>query len=145
MDPHEILRNGHQILDAVLLGQGFTFNETEGGKSSGGHFASGKYEKGNRNLELHFRWSLGLVRYHIGDLSLSHENYMCALLGPSGGNKYPGFSEDPLDAFRDLAYDLGRFCGDFLAGPGEEFARCVKIAKNLETRSGLSRMAEFER
>ena len=29
-----------------------------------------------------------------------------ALLAPNGGNKFPGFSDDPLDAFRDLAYDL---------------------------------------
>src|ERR1700688_2219268 len=124
MNPREILHNGRQILDAVLVIQGFTFMETESGESSGGHFASGRYEKMDRYLEIHFRSSLGLVRYHIGELSLSHEEYMSALVGPNGGNKYPGFSNDPIDAFRDLAYDLERFCRDFLSGSGQEFARC---------------------
>jgi hypothetical protein len=144
MNPREILNNGRQILDPVFIGGGFTFTETEEGKGSGGRYASGRYEKGDRYLEIHFRWNLGLVRYHIGELSLSHENYMRALVGPNGGNKYPGFSDDPIDAFRDLAYDLEKFCRDFLSGPGEEFARCVKIAKGVEKRSGFSRMADFE-
>jgi hypothetical protein len=144
MDPHEILNNGRKALDAVLVGRGFAYKETEGGRSSGGQYASGRYVKGDRYLEIHFRHSLGLVRYHIGELSLSHEDYMRALVGPNGGNKYPGFPNDPIDAFGDLAYDIQMFCQDFLSGPGEEFARCAKIAKVSENRSGFSRMAEFE-
>jgi len=144
MNPREILENGRQILDPILLGYGFAFKETQCGKSSGGLYASGRYEKGDRYIEVHYRGGLGLVRFHIGKLSLNHENYMFAQLGPKGGNKYPGFSDNPIDAFRDLAYDLESFCKDFLSGSGRDFAQCVEIAKKSEKRPGFSRMTEFE-
>ncbi len=44
---------------------------------------------------------------------------MRALLAPSGGNQYPGFSDDPLDGFRHLAHNLENFASDFLNGSGE--------------------------
>src|SRR3979490_886340 len=113
MNPHEILESGRKILDVVLVPHGFAFKETAVGKSSGGDYASGKYGKADRHLEIHFRFSLGLVTYHMGALAISHEAYMCSLLGLQGGNKYPGFSDDPLEAFRDLAFDLNTFCSDF--------------------------------
>ena len=80
----------------------------------------------------------------MGTLVIMHEAYMRSLLGTQGGNKYPGFSEDPLDGFRDLAFDLEKFSADFLAGAGEEFARCIKISEEYEKQSGISRVAEFE-
>jgi len=46
---------------------------------------------------------------------------MRAVLGTKGGNQYPGFSSDPIDAFRHLAHDLGRFCQAFLSGADGEF------------------------
>ena len=144
MKSHEILESGRKILDAALVPHGFAFKELEVGKSSGGDYASGKYEKADRYLDIHFRFSLGLVTYHMGALAISHESYMRSLLGSRGGNKYPGFSDDPLEAFRGLAFDLKTFCSDFLSGPGEEFARCVRIAQEYEKRSGFLRMAEFE-
>ena len=144
MDPREILQNGQQILEAVLVTNGFTFKETQSGKSSGGNFASGKYEKADRRLEIHVRHSLGLVTYHIGPLTISHEAYMRAQLGSQGGNRYPNFSDDPFEAFRSLAFDLKTFCSDFLSGPGEDFARCAKIAEEHENRSGFSRMITHE-
>lgn len=116
---------------------GFKLIEWEPGKSSGGNFASGEYVKGDRRLEIHFRYSLGLVTYHMGDLSLPHQAYMRALLGKSGGNKYPGFSNDPLDGFRHLKHDLENFCGDFLAGTGEEFGRCVQANATAAKPTGF--------
>ena len=144
MDPREILENGRQVLDTVLVTHNFVYKETEFGKGSGGNYSSGRYEKANRYLEIHFRFSLGLVTYHVGALAISHGWYMCSLVGTQGGNKYPCFSDDPLEAFRGLAYDLKTFCSDFLSGPGEEFARCVRIAQEREKRPGFLRMAEFE-
>jgi hypothetical protein len=144
MTPREFIENGRVILDSVLLPHGFAFKEIESGKSSGGEYASGRYEKADRNLEIHFRHTLGLVTYHIGALAISHEAYMRSLLGTKAGNKYPGFSNDPLEAFSNLAFDLNSFCLDFLMGSGKEFARCVAIAQEYEKRSGFLRMAEFE-
>jgi hypothetical protein len=144
MNPHEFLESGRKILDAVLVPDGFAFKEMTVGKGSGGDYARGKYVKADRHLEIHFRFSLGLVTYHMGALAISHEAYMRSLLGTQGGNKYPGFSDDPLEAFRGLAFDLKTFCSDFLSGPGEDFARCVRIAQDCEKRPGFLRMAEFE-
>jgi hypothetical protein len=141
MNALETFRAGCGILDEVLKPLGFTLVEGESGQSSGGNFASGEYVKGDRRVEIHFRHSLGLVTYHIGSLLLTHDAYMRALLGRDGGNKYPGFSDDPLDGFRDLRYDLTHFCGDFLSGTGEEFERCVVKAKEREKIKGFEALS----
>ena len=81
---------------------------------SGGNFAWGEFVREDLRIELHFRQSLGLVRYHVGDQSAFHESYMREL-GLWDQCRYPGFSEDPVAAFHDLAHDLG-LADDFLSG-----------------------------
>jgi hypothetical protein len=137
MNALETFRVGCKILDEVMNPHGFFLIEGLSGTSSGGNFARGEYIRGDRKLEIHFRFSLGLVTYHMGDLSLRHESYMRALLGKDGGNQYPGFSDDPLDGFSHLSYDLSHFCGDFMNGSGEEFERCVVKAKEQEKIKGF--------
>jgi hypothetical protein len=112
--PKEALLDGAKILDAVLLPKGFRFQFRKEGKGSGGNFACGEFVREDRRLELHFRQSLGLVRYHVGDQSAFHESYMREL-GGWDQCRYPGFSEDPAAAFHDLAHDLG-LADDFLSG-----------------------------
>ena len=112
--PKEALLDGAKILDAVLLPKGFRFQFRKEGKGSGGNFAWGEFVREDRRLELHFRQSLGLVRYHVGDQSAFHESYMREL-GGWDQCRYPGFSEDPAAAFHDLAHDLG-LADDFLSG-----------------------------
>ena len=141
MNALETFRTGCKILDEVLNPHGFFLVEGASGESSGGNFARGEYVRGNRRLEAHFRYSLGLVTYHLGDLSLTHESYMRALLGKNGGNQYPGFSNNPLDGFRHLSYDLAHFCGNFLNGSGEEFERCVDKAKEQEKIKGFKALS----
>jgi hypothetical protein len=141
MNALETFRAGCRILEEIMNPHGFFLIEGASGNSSGGNFARGKYVRGDRRLEIHFRGSLGLVTYHRGDLSLTHEAYMRALLGKNGGNKYPGFSDDPLDGFRHLRYDLAHFCEDFLNGSGEELERCVMKAKELEKIKGFKALS----
>ena len=141
MNVIEIFRAGREILDEVMKPHGFTFVEGPSGHSSGGNFASGEYVKGDRRLEIHFRYSPGLVTYHMGSLSLTHDAYMRALLGRGGGDKYPGFSDDPLDGFRHLRYDLSHFCGGFLYGSGEGFERCVVKAREQEKIKGFKSLS----
>jgi hypothetical protein len=112
--PKQALLDGAKILDAVLLPKGFRFQFRKEGKGSGGNFACGEFVREDRRLELHFRQSLGLVRYHVGDQSAFHESYMREL-GGWDQCRYPGFSEDPAAAFHDLAHDLG-LADDFLSG-----------------------------
>ncbi len=141
MNALETFRAGCKLLDEVMNPHGFLLVEGASSSSSGGNFASGEYIRGDRRLEIHFRYSLGLVTYHIGDLSLTHEAYMRTLLGKNGGNQYPGFSNDPLDGFRHLGHDLAHFCGDFLNGSGEEFERCVVKAKEQEKIKGFKALS----
>ena len=56
--------------------------------------------------------------------TLLHEDFAHAAVG-RGQARYPGFSDDPLDGFRDLATDLVRFGSVFLAGTTAEFAALV--------------------
>jgi hypothetical protein len=74
--PKEALLDGAKILDSVLLPKGFRFQFREEGRGAGGNFAWGELVREDRRLELHFRKSLGLVRYHVGDQSAFHESYM---------------------------------------------------------------------
>lgn len=139
--PTECLREGSAILDPILHQSGFAFQWGGAGTSSGGPFAYAAYVFGGRKLELHFRHSLGLVTYHFDDLSLSHDSYMRTLLGPNGGNHYPGFTDDPLAPFEDLKFDLEHHATAFLFGNKEEFVRCVNASKEWESKKGFSRLA----
>jgi len=134
MTPQEALQSGRAILDPVLEPHGFNYFETSAGKGSGGYFASAEYSIGDRRLELHFRYSLGLVRYHFGFMSLSHEEYMTAKLGGSGRSAYPGFSADPIDGFRHLREDLESHCGEFLSGDRVSFGNLVDLVSRLPQR-----------
>jgi hypothetical protein len=125
MNPTEMITTGRQILDPVLVPHGFVFKAGEAGVGSGGAYASGSYVRDDRRLELHFRYSLGLVIYHLGDLTLPHETYMRAVLQGQGRSAYPGFSEDPLDGFRHLRHDIEMFAQDFVSGSGQGFCTAV--------------------
>jgi hypothetical protein len=74
--PKRALIEGAQILARSLGQYGFQFQFREEGQGSGGAFAWGEFVRGGRKLELHFRFNLGMVRYHADDQSASHESYM---------------------------------------------------------------------
>jgi hypothetical protein len=127
MRADEVLAAGVQLLEPLMQRHGFAFGRLTSANSSGGWSASGEFRREDqaeaRRLELHFRHSLGLVSYQIGDASLSHVDYMRCL---DAHNQYPGFSDDPLDGFRHLLDDLERYGDDFLSGPGDDFLRCAE-------------------
>jgi hypothetical protein len=138
INAEEVLRLGSEIVAPVLLKNGFTFSVLAAGASSGGRFASGEFRRGTRRLELHFRHSLGMVRYHFGEASMSHQEYMRLLLGKSFASHYPGFSDEPLDAFRHLLLDLQQYASGFLGGSDQELLRCIEDARGLpEPKPGL--------
>jgi hypothetical protein len=114
--PKGSLLEGAEILENVLASNDFRFQFHGEGESSGGTYAWGEFIRGDRRLELHVRFNLGLVRYHVGTENASHDYYMREI-GVKERCHYPGFSEDPREAFVGLAHDLA-FAGDFLTGTG---------------------------
>ena len=135
--PKKILLAGAEILNPVMNRAGFSFTFEAAGKGSGGYFAWGRYLREDRSLELHFRQSLGLVRYHIAEHSLDHETYM-RFLGVRTKSEYPDFSSDPLNSFACLSRDLGKYCGDFLAGDGRLFRKfAIALKENPNLFRGL--------
>jgi hypothetical protein len=126
MLPSEALVAGARDMQQVFAPHGFAFALINEGRGSGGAYASGEYRRGNRRLELHYRNSLGLVAYHVGEVSLAHADYVravSALTGASALPSYPGFSTDnPLVAFSHLCHDLELFGSIFLHGSDQEFA-----------------------
>ena len=139
-EPLEILNQGRAILDPVLQRHGFVFEGATVGQGSGGRYACGTYVNGNRRLEFAYRYSLGLVTYRFGQTSVDHESYMRGLLGTKGGNKYPGFSDEPMDGFKGLAYDFENFATAFSSGNCEEFERCVITAKEWKRTPWFARL-----
>lgn len=130
LSPKYALIDGARILERLLRPKKFKFRFRRAGKSSGGDFAWGEFVRADRRLELHFRQRLGLVRYHAGDKSASHEFYMREL-GVLDRCRYPTFSDDPLVAFEELRHDLG-FAEDFLAGSAEKLRRAAAKEKVVE-------------
>jgi hypothetical protein len=144
MTSSQALERGAEILAALLGPYGFKFELTGEGKGSGGRFASGCFVKDDRKLELHFRYSLGMVSYHMGSASLGHETYM-RFLRVRDKASYPGFSKEPLSGFRDLARDLKAYCSDFLEGSGHKFKLFVEeYEKNPGIFKGLGALRKPE-
>jgi hypothetical protein len=114
IDPKIALLEGAEEITRLLGPRGFRFQFGEEGNGSGGAFAWGEFVREDRRLELHFRHSLGMIRYHAGNYNASHKTYMQEL-GVRDRCHYPGISEDPIVAFHDLAHDLG-FAEDFVSG-----------------------------
>jgi hypothetical protein len=126
--PEAILHRGCELLDAPLLAHGFHLAPIFAGTGSGGRFAACKYIRGDRCLEMHYRYSLGLVTYHVGQTSLDHEGYM-RVLDVRDKCAYPDFPKEPLDSFRGLVRDLESYCSVFLSGTDDQFRALVERAK----------------
>jgi hypothetical protein len=115
--PRDALLQGVRILERTLLPAGFKFQFRGEGRGSGGKFAWGEFTRGDRRLELHYRHSLGMVRYWRGNHGAAHEPYM-RHLGVWADCQYPGFSEVVDLQFEALVHDLG-FAEDFLSGSAD--------------------------
>ena len=129
----DMLQRGSALLEALLATHGFVFKALGAGHSSGGDFACGEFRKHDRWLDLHFRYTLGLVSYHLSNSEMSHENYMRSVSGRPHSGHYPGFSSDPLDGFRHSLLDLEEHGSEFLAGSDECLISRIEKANSLPT------------
>ncbi len=117
-----MMTEGATHLASVLDPLGFTFRVVRTGPSSGGPFCEAEFAGVNRRVELHFRHSVGMVRWHIGDISASHGAYMEAL-GRSAS--YPRSQDDEMEAFGCLARDFSLIRTDFIEGDGGVLAKAA--------------------
>ena len=139
--PTALLERGVAELTGVLVPAGFEFIQSDEGTDNAGPFAAGEFLRGDRRLELHVRTSLGQVRYHFGEESLSHEDLVRgvrALEGISEEGQYPGFSSDPMAGFRHLRHDLERFGAIFLRGGAKAFRALKKWVNKHPKKSGFA-------
>jgi hypothetical protein len=137
MDVSATLQQGVEILAPALTPHGFHFEFRGADKGSGGHFASGEFVRGDRRLALHFRHTLGLVTYHLGEDDVADEDFMRVVLRGARKNAYPGFSDDALGSFRHLRDDLEHFAAPFLTGSDAEFKAIVDEARLNPPPRGL--------
>lgn len=141
MTPRELLERGLPELAAVLEPAGFVFIDGGDQSDSAGPSASGDFLGRDRRLELHVRFALGGVRYHFGDYSISHEDFVRGVRGTDGiegPSEYPGFSEDPLAGFRHLRADLERFGAVFLRGGAKAFRALKKWLDKNPRKTGFA-------
>ena len=138
-DSQEVLERGSELLKPLLLRHGFSYAALDAGEGSGGQFASAEFKREARRLEYHFRYSLGMVSYHLDSCSMSHQEYMQSVIGKPNASHYPGFSSDPMETFRHLLLDLEEHCVDFLEGSDEILHRRIEdaLAKS-HVKPGLS-------
>jgi hypothetical protein len=139
----DLLARGRAILDPLLLAHGFVFEAGESDVGSGGPFARGAYVRGEHRLAFSVRWHLGEVTYTVGPSRISHEELMRVVAGPRAA-KYPGFSNDPLDGFRDLRDDLQAHGQAFLREMDEEFHAFVARASRSQRATGFKRLSDVD-
>jgi hypothetical protein len=60
-----------------------------------------------------------------------HQDFMRSVIGKPNSGHYPGFSNDPLDGFRQLLLDLQECGADFLSGTDECLRNRIEAANNL--------------
>lgn len=84
------------------------------------------------------RHALGEVRYRVDAATLLHEDFARAAVG-RGQARYLGFSDDPLDGFRDLATDLVRSGLSSSPAPPRSLQRLSRKLSVPVRRAGLPR------
>lgn len=141
MDPVELREAGKDLLIPVLAAHGFEYMAGDVGRSSGGRFAQAAFVRNDAQLEFSVRHALGEVVYRVGNDWIRHEDYV-RLVAPTERPRYPGFSDDPLDAFRDLAADLARFGAAFFERNPQAFRQLVADAAANPRPSGLRALSQ---
>ena len=140
MDAIELRRLGVELLEPLFKSHGFVYEAGVADRGSGGLFAQGAFVRDDHRFEFSTRYSVGDVVYRVGGEVLSHEDFMRVAAG-RGRHRYPGFSDDPLDGFRDIAADLAAFGGVFLRGASSEFTVVAAEAQRTRPLRGLSALS----
>src|SRR6266571_9517877 len=138
MDAIELRRRGVELLSPVLVPYGFVYQASEVDRGSGGLYAHGGSHE--RTVRWNSACAMRSVRSAIASMLPRYcTKYFARAAVGRGQARYPGFSDDPLDGFRDLATDLVRFGSVFLAGTTAEFAALVTKAERTRPPARVCR------
>ena len=138
--PEKQLRAGAAILGELLEPAGFTFALLTVGNSSGGRFAIGEFIRGNHRLELHDRFGLGIVIYHVGVCSLPHTELMRSQ-GFSKQSEFPTVLDKSLLGFHAVLSDLRNYGGPFLDADASQFVQLSEWCANNPKPTGFKALS----
>lgn len=143
MSSTAIMEEGAALhLRPLLEPLGFVFRVVRTANSSGGVSCEAELTRQDRKIELHFRHSLGLVRYHVGSISASHTAYW-EIVGGGRARRYPGFGSTPVDAFQHLAADLAHIRSDFVDGDCSMLCEASRVEKGRSAEESRRKMVGF--
>jgi hypothetical protein len=143
MTPLPELTNGLGLLEPFLTRHGFTLDNFENGKGSGGHFTVATYKNGVKKFVIGYRFSIGELYYQSDDLAVGHDFYL-KQLGHGDKMKFPDFqSDDKLESFRHILADFELINADFFEGNCKELKRIAKIQKEITDTENKRRQAEY--
>lgn len=123
--PHDALVEGASLLRPLMDSNGFEFSLGEAGTGSGGNFAVGQYQRGNRVIRFSVRFGLGRVEYKVGQSSITHEDFL-RYSGAWGRHAFPNFGGTVQGSFVALKQDLINHVQVFLSGADAEFLSVVR-------------------
>jgi arsenate reductase len=113
----EWLKSGASLLDDVFRPHAFKFGGVREQTTGNRSIAVGTFQRRGRAVELQVRSGVLVAVYLANGKRLPHPEYL-ERLGVASQMRFPGFSKDPLNAFRRLRADLLRFGKPFLTGKG---------------------------
>lgn len=121
------LTKGLEILEQFLGRHGFTLDNYENGKGSGGQFTVAIFKNGRKKFIIGYRFSIGELDYQFEDYIVGHTFYLDHL-GLSDKKQFPDFqSEDKLLAFRHILHDFNFLVEDFFQGTCDKLVEAAKL------------------
>lgn len=127
MQPLPHLLEGLKILEPYLFEHGFTLDNFENGKGSGGQFTNATYTKDKRKFIIGYRYSIGVTSYQYSSSIVTHDFYLDNL-GFADKKMFPDFqSDDYLQSFRHILHDFTFLEHDFFVGDCKELKRIAVL------------------
>ncbi len=143
MNPLPELINGLELLEPVLTKHGFTLDNYENGKGSGGQFTIATYKNGDKKFVIGYRFSVGELYYQCDDSAVGHDSYL-RHLGFTDKMKFPDFqSDDKLESFRNILADFELIKADFFEGDCKELKRIAKVLKETTELENKKRQTDY--
>lgn len=131
MEPLKDLTKGLEILVPFLGRHGFTLDNYENGKGSGGHFTVATFKNGRKSFIIGYRFSIGELGYQFDNYQVGHTFYLDHL-GLADKRQFPDFqSDDKLLAFRHILHDLDYLVNDFFQGSCDKLVEAAKLQEKF--------------